>query len=194
MSSRRSTYQRIRRRETRSPRSVAAIILAIVLISTFAWLAVEIVLGMLNRPPILVAPSVMATALVEITSLPAASLVGGGLVIALTGWAFIALAVTPGRRGRHILESTHTVILVDDDVIASALARHAASAAGIGLDQVRVTVSRKRVEVRLTPTSGILLDRTAVLNVVTDELDSYQLQPTLEPPRLSIAREGKVGA
>ncbi|MEX1079136.1 MAG: DUF6286 domain-containing protein [Homoserinimonas sp.] len=194
MSSRASIYQRIRHRETRSPRSVAAITLAVLLISTFAWLAVEMVLGILNQPPMLVGPRTMATALVEITALPVAIFLYAGLFIALAGGVLIALAVTPGHRGRHIISSTHSVIIVDDDVIASALARHAASSAGISQDQARVTVSRRRVDVRLTPTSGYPIDQIAALNVVSDELDSYQLEPALEPPRLSVTARGKVGA
>lgn len=194
MSGGRSTYQRIRRRETRSPRSVAAITLAVVVMATFAWLAVEIVLAMLDRPPVLVAPVEMATALVAVTSVPGAMLVGAGLVVALAGLALIALAVAPGRRGRHLMESPRTVIVVDDDVIASAVARHAASVAGVSPDQARVTVSRRRVDVQLTPTSGFPVDREAVLNVVGDELDSYRLEPVLDPPRLSVAAQGRVGA
>lgn len=193
MSSGRSTYQRIRRRETRSPRSVAAITLAVVVMATLAWLAVEIVLAMLDLPPLLVAPAEMAAALVAVTSVPGAMLMGAGLLIALVGAVLIALAVAPGRRGRHLMESPRRVV-VDDDVIASAIARHAASVAGVGPDQARVTVSRRRVDVHLTPTSGFPIDRAAVLNVVGDALDSYRLEPALEPPRLSVAEQGRVGA
>ncbi|MGW9587343.1 DUF6286 domain-containing protein [Microbacterium sp. NPDC055455] len=193
MSSGRSTYQRIRRRETRSPRSVAAITLAVVVMATLAWLAVEIVLAMLDLPPLLVAPAEMAAALVAVTSVPGAMLMGAGLLIALIGAVLIALAVAPGRRGRHLMESPRRVV-VDDDVVASAIARHAASVAGVGPDQARVTVSRRRVDVHLTPTSGFPIDRAAVLNVVGDALDSYRLEPALEPPRLSVAEQGRVGA
>lgn len=193
MSSGLSTYQRIRRRETRSPRSVAAITLAVVVMATLAWLAVEIVLAMLDLPPLLVAPAEMAAALVAVTSVPGAMLMGAGLLIALVGAVLIALAVAPGRRGRHLMESPRRVV-VDDDVIASAIARHAASVAGVGPDQARVTVSRRRVDVHLTPTSGFPIDRAAVLNVVGDALDSYRLEPALEPPRLSVAEQGRVGA
>lgn len=194
MSSGRSTYQRIRRRATRSPRSVAAITLAVVVMATLAWLAVEIVLAMLDLPPLLVAPAEMAAALVAVTSVPGAMLMGAGLLIALVGAVLTALAVAPGRRGRHLMESPRRVVVVDDDVIASAIARHAASVAGVGPDQARVTVSRRRVDVHLTPTSGFPIDRAAVLNVVGDALDSYRLEPALEPPRLSVAEQGRVGA
>lgn len=196
MSSGRSTYQRIRRRATRSPRSVAAITLAVVVMATLAWLAVEIVLAMLDLPPLLVAPAEMAAALVAVTSVPGAMLMGAGLLIALVGAVLTALAVAPGRRGRHLMESPRrvVVVVVDDDVIASAIARHAASVAGVGPDQARVTVSRRRVDVHLTPTSGFPIDRAAVLNVVGDALDSYRLEPALESPRLSVAEQGRVGA
>lgn len=193
MSSERSTYRRIRRRETHSPRSVAAITLAVVLILTFAWLAVEIVLRMLNLPPLLVAPRSMAAALVEITSLPDSVLIGAGLVIALIGAVLVGLALTPGRRARHAIMSERTVTIVDDEVLASALARRAASAAGIGTDRVHVTVSHRHADIRLTPTSGYSIDRTAVREAVTEELDSYELEPALRAPRLSVTARGKVG-
>lgn len=189
-----STYQRIRRRETHSPRAVAAITLASMLILTFAWLAVEIMLRVLNQPPLLVAPLDMVTALVEITSIPASVLIGAGLVIALIGVVLLTLALSPGRRARRFIESEHTVTIVDDEVIASALARHAARAADISTDRVRVTVSRRHVDIRLTPTSGFPIDRSAVLDAVTDELNSYELEPVLRAPRLSITAQGKVGA
>lgn len=194
MSDKSSIYQRIRRRETHSPRSVAAIALAVVLILMFAWLAVEVILGMVDRPPLVVAPGAMATALVEVTSLRTAVLIGAGLVLALLGVFLVALALTPGRRARHLIGSTHTVTVVDDEVIASALARRAASAADISPDQAHVTVSHRRADVRLTPTSGFPIDRTVVLDVVTDELDSYELEPVMRTPRLSVTAQGTVGA
>lgn len=194
MNSEPSVYRRIRRRETHSPRSVAAIALAVVLILTFAWLAVEVILSMVDRSPLVAAPSAMATALVEVTSLPTAVLIGAGVVLALLGVVLVALALAPGRRARHLIESTHSVTVVDDEVIASALARRAASAADIDPDQVRVTVSHRRADVRLTPTSGFPIDRTAVLGVVTDELDSYALEPAVRTPRLSVTAQGTVGA
>ncbi len=194
MSTKHPTYRRIRRRETHSPRAVAAIALAIVLILIFAWLGVEIVLRMLNRTPLLVAPLDMATALVEITSLPSPVLVGAGSVIALICVVLVALALSPGRRARHVIASERTVTVVDDEVIASALARRAALAADVSADRTRVTVSRRRADIRLTPTSGFPVDRAAVLDAVTDELDSYELEPALRAPRLFIAAQGKVGA
>lgn len=189
-----SLYRRIRRRETHSPRAVAAIVLAIVLILTFAWLAVEVILRALKQSPLLVAPLDMATALVEITALPSSVLIGAGLVIALVGVVLVALGLSPGRRARHVIESEHAVTIVDDEVIASALAQHAALAADVSADRVRVTVSRRRADIRLTPTSGFPVDRGVVLDAVAEELESYDLDPVLRAPRLSLTAQGKVGA
>ncbi|WP_308465196.1 Asp23/Gls24 family envelope stress response protein [Rathayibacter soli] len=189
-----STSARIRRRETHSPRSVAAIIIAIALILTFAWLGLEILLQLLNQPPLLVTPLQMLRATAGITSTPAPWIVAGGIVVAMVGIILVLAAVTGGRRARHVLNTVRSVTVVDDEVIASALARHAASTAGISPDNTEVTISRRHADVRLTPISGVSVDRAAVISAVADELDSYELEPALRDPRLSVESRGKVGA
>lgn len=193
-SKRNNIYRRIRRRETHSPRSAAAIVLAILLILTFAWLAVEIVLSMANLPPLLVTPHDMSIALTEITALSSPVLIGSGLTLALLGVILIALTLAPGRRARHAIDSEETIAIVDDEVLASAVARQAAVAAQISPDNARVTVSHRGADVRLTPTSGYPINRTAVLAAVEDEVESYKLDPKLRAPRLFINARGKVGA
>ncbi len=187
-------YARIRRRETHSPRSVAAIALAIALMLVFAWLAVEIVLGLLGAPPLLVPPRAIATATVEATSLPVPALVAGGIVVALVGIALLALALAPGRRPRHTIASAHALVVVDDEVVASALARSAALTAGVDAGQTRVTVSRRHADVRLTPHSGFPVDSDAVRDALARELDAYGLEPAVRARRVSVTAEGRVGA
>jgi hypothetical protein len=54
-------YRRVSRRETHSPRSLVAIVLAVVLILVLAWIGTEIVLALLGAPALLVAPVDMFT-------------------------------------------------------------------------------------------------------------------------------------
>lgn len=194
MSSTNALNRRIRRRETHSPRSVPAIVVAVLLILALIWMVIEIVLDMANRPALLVAPHTMATSLVEVTSVAPAILIGAGLALALVGMLLVILALSPGRRARHVIGSAHSVTIVDDQVIASALARRAASAALINPDQARVTVSRRHADIHLTPTSGFPIDRASVMEVVSGEINSYGLEPPLATPRLSVATQGEVGA
>jgi hypothetical protein len=86
------------------------------------------------------------------------------------------------------------VIIVDDEVIASGLARQAASAARIDPNNVRVTVSRRNVEVRLVPTSGAPVDPVDVSRAVKAELESYGSEPPLRPARIQVEPRGRVAA
>lgn len=194
MSAAASPSARIRRRETHSSRSLAAIVVAIALILVFAWLGAEILLGLIGLPPLLSNPADMIHAVDELTSAPPSWLVTGGAVVAVVGIVLVVVGLTPGRRSRHALVSERSVIIVDDEVIASGIARRAATTARISPDNVRVTLSRRTVDVHLTPTSGIPIDRETVLSAVTDELSSYALEPALRPPRLQVEPHGQVGA
>ena len=82
--------------------------------------------------------------------------------------------------------------IVDNEVIASALAREAARAAGVAPDNARVTVTHRRATVHLTPTSGIPVNQTAALTAVRDQLNAYGLQRIVRP-QIIIATRGKVG-
>lgn len=189
-----SPSPRIRRRELYSSRSTAAVLVAIVLILVLAWLATEIVLHVLGRPPLLVAPARMIRDSAQLTSPPASWIVAGGAVATVLGIMLIVLGLAPGRRSRHILMSSRSVIVVDDEVIASGLARYAASAARIDPNNVHVIVSRRNVDVRVIPTSGSLVDPEDVFSAVSQELESYGLEPPLRPPRVQVEPHGRVAA
>lgn len=139
-------------------------------------------------------PVEILQATASITSIPAPWIVASGVIVALVGIILVLVAVTGGRRARHVLNTVRSVTVVDDEVIASALARRAASTAGISPDNTEVTISRRRVDVRLTPISGVPVNQTAVVSAVAEELDSYQLEPLLRMPRVRMESRGKVGA
>lgn len=186
-------YRRISRREMHSPKSVLAIVLAVIVILACVYAGTEIVLAMVGAAPLLAAPTDMASALVAApTVLPVWLIVAGAIVLVL-GILTIIAAVRPSRRPRHLLDSDRTAIVVDDRVIASAIARHAAAAANADPDNTLVTVGARSATVRITPASGIPVDRDAVARVVDEQLDEFQARPRLRG-RVLIRENGRVGA
>ncbi|MCS5720171.1 hypothetical protein N1027_18725 [Herbiconiux sp. CPCC 205763] len=186
-------YRRIARRETHSPRSLLAIVLAVLLIVSLAWVGTEIVIALLGAPALLVAPRDMFASLANIADAPSGIVATAGVLAAIVGVLLVVAAVSPGRRARHRLASNRTVVVADNEVIASALARHASIAGNVDPDNASVSVSHRQAVVHLTPTSGIPVDRGVVAEVVSAQLDSYELRPTVSP-RVRIADDGRIGA
>lgn len=186
-------YRRISRRETHSSRSALAITVAVVVVLACAYAGVEIVLEMLGQPPLLAAPADMASALVTAPTLTAVWLIVGGVIAAVLGLLLIIAAVRASRRARHLLGSERTAVVVDDAVIASALARHASFAADVDPDNTVVTVGRRSATVRVTPSSGVPVVREAVQTAVDDQLARYQVRPQVRA-RVRVDEHGKVGA
>ncbi|MDO9397170.1 MAG: DUF6286 domain-containing protein [Herbiconiux sp.] len=193
LASARGLYRRIGRRETHSPRSLPAIVLAVALILVLAWIGTEIVIALLGAPALLVAPVDMFTSAVNLVEAPAGIVAAAGIVVALIGLVLVIVAVSPGRRARHRIESSRTVVVVDNEVIASALARHASVAGDVDPDNATVSVSHRRADVHLTPTSGIPVDEAAVNDGVARQLESYGLKPGVRAS-VRIAQNGRIGA
>jgi hypothetical protein len=189
----RSTYQRISRRELHSPRSVAAITLAVLTGVVCLWLMTEIVLHLLGRPGLVATPAEIAHTVAGAEAAPPALVGGIGVAAVVIGALLLFVALAPGRRSRHLLAIERGVTIVDSDVIASALARDAASAAGVAPGNARVTVTSREVTVHLTPTSGIPVNRTAALTAVQAHLHALGLRRVLRP-RIVVGTGGKVGA
>ncbi|WP_111718880.1 DUF6286 domain-containing protein [Homoserinimonas sp. OAct 916] len=186
-------HARITRRETHSPRSLLAIILAVILIIVFSWIGTEIVLALLGLRALLVAPVDMFTSAVNVVAEPTGAVAVVGIVVAVVGLILVVAAVSPGRRARHVLVTERAATVVDNEVIASALARHAAYAANVDPDSTTVSVSRRHAVVHLTPTSGVPVDRYEVADVAAKQLESYGLRrPVLA--RVQIDERGRVGA
>ncbi|TFC37833.1 DUF6286 domain-containing protein [Cryobacterium sp. TMT2-14] len=188
----RSTYQRLSRRELYSSRSVAAITLAILAIAACLWLMIEIVLNLLGRPGLLATPAGMAGAVAGVSSAPPVFVGGLGLTGALIGLLLLVVAVTPGRRSRHLLETERAATIVDNEVIASALAREAARVAGLAPDNARVTVTPRSATVHLTPTSGTAIDQQAVLTAVREQIVAFGLLRSLHA-KVVVVSTGRVG-
>lgn len=184
--------QRILRRELHSPRSGLAITVAVVLIVLCFYLGTEIVLLMLGQPALLIAPPQVNTLVPDLDAVAMEPVIGSGIVLAVLGVVLLIAAITPGRRPRHQLPASRAMVVADDTVIASALARQAAHAGNTHPDNVTVRVSQHRAVVHLTPTSGIPVQRDAVTTAVQEHLDTFAASPELKLT-VVIADSGKVG-
>jgi Family of unknown function (DUF6286) len=188
-----SAYRRIERRETHSSRAGLAIVLAVILILALAYLVTEIVLGAVRQHALLISPADMVHDIAALSAVATGILVGGGVVLAVLGLVLVIAALTPGRRARHLERSDRAAVVIDNEVIASALVRTAANAAGIDPDRAVGSVSRRRAAIRITPSSGMSIDRDAVAAAVTARVDEWDLSPALKPS-IVIEKAGKVGA
>ncbi|MCI2959426.1 DUF6286 domain-containing protein [Agromyces atrinae] len=188
-----AVYRRIVRRETHSPRSLLAITLAALLILVFLWIGTEIVIAELGAPALLVNPDDALASAVSLAEAPAAIVAAAGIGIALVGLLLVIAALAPGRRARHVLSADRAAVVVDNEVIASALARHTAYAGNVDPDNVTVSVSHTRAVIDLSPTSGVPVDRSVVTEVVDEQLESYGLRPRVSA-RVRIAENGRIGA
>ena len=182
------------KRETHSSRATASIIAAVLVIALCLYALLETAVRAVGQPPWLVDPQTAAEQIVALPNgVPPLLLGVVGAVLVMAGLYFFLNAVLPGRRARHVLLDRRAAVVVDDEVIASALARRARLAANVSQEQVMVTVSRQQIGVNVRPTSGVPLSRGAVLAAVQDELREMGLSPAPEV-RINVASAGVVGA
>lgn len=168
--------RRVVRRETHSPRTVAMFVAVVLLILALAYLGLEIVLSLAAQPALLLGP---ATAGAWLVGLPTAQLpalvIAGSAVLALIGVVFIWLAVAPGRLSKHTLDAGERAVVVDNGVIASALAQHLSEETGLAREAIIVGVGHRTVDVTVRPGAGIPVERNAVQSAAEAELQSYRL-------------------
>lgn len=186
--------QRILKRETRSSRAGMAGLAAALVIAACVYALLESALRAIGQPPWLIDPQ---TAAERLTALPGgiSPLLLGALggVVAMVGLIFFLNAVLPGRKSRHLLEDPRAGVVVDDEVIASALARAARTAANVTQEQVMVVVSQRLVVVNVRPTSGVPLHEERILAAVEDELQKMAPSP-MPSVRVHVATSGVIGA
>lgn len=193
MSDTTALYRRLIRRETHSPKSMLAIVLAVIVILLCVWLGLELVLSLFAQPALLVAPVDMLSGVFALGDVIPGTLAAIGIAVALIGLVLVVASLTAGRRARHVIDADRAATVVDNEVIASALARHASAAGGISPDNARVSVSHRRAAVHLTPASGTRIDRDRVSAAVDEQLESYGLRPAVKSSVL-VNATGKVGA
>jgi hypothetical protein len=186
-------YRRIRRRETHSSRAVPAIASAVAAFLALAWLATEIALAAAGRAKLLLSPTDMVDGIRGLPGVAPSLLTAAGTALAVLGLILVVLALKGGRLGRHLIDDERAVVVVHDEVIGSALVRAAADASGTDPDQGVAAIGRRRAQVRLTPSSGIDIDRGAVGAAVAERLVGFRIRPALTS-RVSIVKKGRVGA
>ncbi|MGF6834903.1 hypothetical protein QF015_003094 [Paenarthrobacter sp. TE4293] len=185
---------RILRRETHSSRAGAAVIAAVLVIVLCVYALLEAGVRAVGQPPWLIDPTTAAERIIALPEGISPLLLGAsGAVVAMVGLFFFLHAVLPGRRARHLLRDPRTAVVVDDEVLASALARRARTAANVTQEQVMVIVSRQLVVVNLRPTSGSRVSEEAVLAAVQAELDEMSPVP-MPSVRVNLASTGVIGA
>jgi hypothetical protein len=186
--------KRALRRETHSSRAAAAGLAAALVILLCLYALLEAGVRAIGQPPWLIDPQTAAERIVALPGgMPPLLLGVTGAVTAAAGLFFFLNAVLPGRRARHLLEDRHIAVVVDDEIIASALARRARLAANVTQEQVMVVVSQRQAVVNVRPTSGVPVSETAIREAVEDELRS--MAPTPMPlVRINLATSGVIGA
>ncbi|MCK6081597.1 DNA/RNA endonuclease G [Microbacterium sp. EYE_5] len=168
--------RRVVRRETHSPRSVAFAVVVLLTIVACLYLAVETVLSLASQPALLVRP---IDALAWLAALPAdvpvGAVIAGGLAVAVVGVWLILLAVTPGRLSKHEMDAGGRAALVDNGVLAAAIAQRVSDETGLARDRVTVGVAHRSVDVSVKPGAGIPVDRAQVNAVAEAELSGFKL-------------------
>lgn len=186
--------RRVLHRETHSSRAVAACLAAVLvgLVSLYGLL--EAAVRVIGQPPWLIDPQTAAERIVALPNgIPPLLLGVTGAVVAAAGLFFLLSAILPGRRARHLLEEPGIAVVVDDEVIASALARRARQSANVTPEQVMVVVSQRQAVVNVRPTSGVPVSETTVREAVEDELLSMAPIP-MPAVRVNLAESGVIGA
>ncbi|MFE1643999.1 DNA/RNA endonuclease G [Microbacterium sp. P01] len=172
---------RVVRRETHSPRTVAMFVAVIILILALAYVGLEIVLRLLGQPALLLGPGAGLAWLVGLpTATPGGVLATAGAVLAVIGLIFVVLAITPGRLSKHEMTWDNRAVVVDNGVIAAALAQHLSDETGLPRDQISVGVAHRSVDVTVRPGAGIPLDESKVRSIADAEIAEYRLVPSVK--------------
>ena len=176
-------YRRLLRRETHRSRTVAAALVSVAIVLVAAGVVVLWALPQAADAR----GAVAATLGLEEASRAIAA--GAGIGAAVLGLLLVILAVSPGRRMRRPLASERCAVVVDDRVIADAIAARTARAATLRPERVRASVGRRRAEVVVTPTSGVPVDAEQAREAAAEESAAAGLPLA---PRLRIAETGAI--
>ncbi|MEX0153931.1 DNA/RNA endonuclease G [Microbacterium sp. LMI1-1-1.1] len=183
-----TTLRTVVRRETHSPRTGAMLTVVILLLLALAYAGTEIVLALTGQNPLLIAPGPALQAAVDAPDAlaPAALyVIGAGLVI--VGVIVLVLALKPGRLSRHQMTWGERAVVVDNGVVASALAQHLSTESGIARDDIVVGVAHRSVDITVRPPLGVPVDQAQLRRIVEQEIAGYELVPAVRT-HLSVRR------
>lgn len=176
-----AVLERVVRRETHSPRTVATVIVLVLIALAAIYVGIEIVLHLLGVGPLLVAPGVALTWLEGLPEVqPQALVVAVGVLAAIAGIVLVWLALGPGRRPKHQLGVSSHAVVVDNGVIASSIAEQVRRELDLSKGAVVVGISHRGADVTVRPEPGQFVEKSQVRSVVESELAGYDLSPRLK--------------
>ncbi len=173
-----AVLKRVVRRETHSPRTVATVIVLVILALAAIYVGVEIVLYLVGAGPLLAAPGAALAWLEDLpgNDLPAA-VIAGGVIVAIVGIVLVWLSLAPGRRPKHELERSSHAVIVDNGVVASSIAERVRRELDLSSGAVVVGISHRGADVTVRPEPGQSVEKSRVRSVAEAELTSYDLSP-----------------
>ena len=172
-----AVVDRLVRRETHSPRTVATVVVLVAAALAAVYAGVEIVLHLLGSAPLLVSPGAALTWVRGVPELPQGPVVAVGVLTVVLGIVLAWLALAPGRRPRHLLAGPGHASVADNGVIASALAECLRRELDLPRGAVVVGVGHRSADVTVRPDPGQSVDRERVRAVAESELGAYDLVP-----------------
>lgn len=176
-----SVLRRVVRRETHSPRTVATVIVLVLVALAAIYAGIEIVLHLLGLAPLLVTPgAALAWVAAMPEAIPQALVVAGGAAAMLIGAVLVWLALSPGRRSKHELGAAPHAVLVDNGVIASSVAEQVRRELDLSRGAVIVGVGHKTADVTVRPEPGQPMEKSHARSVAEAELASYDLSPRVK--------------
>jgi len=172
---------RVVRREMHSPRTVMTVVVLSLVVAAAVYAGIEIVLHLLGASPLLVAPGAALAWVVELpTAEPRAAVVAGASAVAIVGAVLLWFALAPGRRPKHALGVTGHAVIVDNGVIASAVAERVRRELDIPKGAVVVGIGHRTADVTVRPEPGQVVDRARVRSIAGEELNGYAPEPRLK--------------
>lgn len=163
-----------------SPRTALAVIVLVLAAAAAVYAGIEIVLQLLGAKPLLVAPGKAFAWLVDLPANEAAAGIGtGAAIIAVIGLILVALALAPGLRSKHQLGDAAHAVVVDNGVIASAIAERIRRELDLSKDGATVGVGHRSADVTVRPEPGQEVDSAQVRAIAEAELAGYGLLPAV---------------
>ncbi|WP_295011773.1 hypothetical protein [uncultured Microbacterium sp.] len=112
------------------------------------------------------------------------------VVLALVGLGLLLLAVVPGRRARRGQLRQGFAVVMDDGIVADALAGAVSSRCALPPEHVSVVLGRRRARVHLRPVSGVALDREAAADAAETAARALRVELSAV---VSVSERGSVG-
>ncbi|WP_221585191.1 hypothetical protein [Microbacterium sp. G2-8] len=180
-------YRRVVRRETQAARTAPAVIVALTVLALLAAGAV-VAVGTLLDPDL---RDGLRGAVSEFGErIDAGTLaIGAGASLGGAGVLLVAASIVPGRRGRHARVRGRTALVVDDGVIADIVADAVSARCGLDRARTSATIGRRRVRVRIVPTSGVPVDDALPSRAAREVLDEIGFDAEVS---VTVAEKGVV--